>query len=163
MAIVANLVWSASHRPTHALSPRRQNPSTPRINSPRRFHLSPTVRCDPTVPTRRQRAAGSAQSRHRVPTCTRPHPRRPAPKPTRHGTIGPLPPLPCPLAACTDPGEPGFSRARSEPEAAPTAPLRHRRSHLVLRLCARCRPSQPTTPPNGRRPRRTIDRDHAGK
>jgi hypothetical protein len=102
-----------------------RTPSKPRINSPRRFHLSPTVRRDPTVPARRQRAAGSAQSGHRVATCTRPHPRRPAPKPTQHDAVDPLPPSPCPLAACTDPGEPGFSHARSEPEAAPTGPLRH--------------------------------------
>jgi hypothetical protein len=47
------------------------------------------------------------------------------PKQTRHGAVDALPPLPCSLATCTDPGEPGFSLTRFEPEAAPTGPLHH--------------------------------------
>jgi hypothetical protein len=90
-----------------------RTPSTPRINSPRRFHLSPTVRRDPTVPTRRQRAAGSTQSGHRVPTRTRPHLRRPAPQPTWHGAVDPLPPSPCPLLCARTEARSGAPRSVS--------------------------------------------------
>jgi hypothetical protein len=43
--------------------------------------------------------------------------RRPAPDST--------PPTPCPRVAQTNPGEPGFRRTRSEPEATMSRPFRH--------------------------------------
>jgi hypothetical protein len=78
------------------------------------------------VPFRRIDDAQSAQSAatsivhtHTLSTrASHPRARRPAPDPT--------PPPPCPRVAQTDPGEPVYSRARSEPEAAPTVPFHHR-------------------------------------
>jgi hypothetical protein len=129
MATVGIPVWSASHRPSPALSPRRQTPldtldQFPKLTQPKSYRAHHPVhavlmrRRRPERPERRYapmhiHTLGSRASHHRA--------RRPA--------QGAKPPSPCPLTDRTDPGRPGFRCARTEPETPSTRPLRHRHRH----------------------------------
>jgi hypothetical protein len=117
------------HRPPPVMSPRRRAPLRAHDQFPGHRHLGPTLRRALAMPLHRVFAAQSAQTAPCVPVhahmCTfstvHDRARRPA-----HDA---KPPSPCPLTDRTDPGRPGFRRARTEPETPLTGLLRHRHRH----------------------------------
>jgi hypothetical protein len=132
----------------------------PMTNSTQRRPLGPTLRHAVVMPPRRDRTAQSTQSDATPPcTNTRFGPVRHTimhgdqPQTQRHPRLAPASPRPTPASPVSD--ITGLKPSVIRPNSCATDA-----SHLVHRLHARCRPSQPTTTPNGRRRRRTIDRAH---